>query len=117
MSTTKLSTEIYKEFGFSAVLTVASIPRSLRVCERKADKTFNMFKLILLMLTIMLTSGVLSAPMPEPEPGPVPPLLGSHSLIYPQSYVKVIPAIHPPTVPLAYHPGYKWIHPGSIYLY
>ncbi|KAF7386892.1 hypothetical protein HZH66_011344 [Vespula vulgaris] len=82
-----------------------------------------MFKLILLTLTIMLTSGVLSAPAPGPEPAPapvpapVPPLLGSHSLIYPQSYVKVIPAVHPPTVPLAYHTGYKWIHPGSVYFY
>ncbi|KAL2738240.1 hypothetical protein V1477_011599 [Vespula maculifrons] len=76
---------------------------------------------ILLTLTIMLTSGVLSAPAPGPEPAPVPapvpPLLGSHSLIYPQSYVKVIPAVHPPTVPLAYHTGYKWIHPGSVYFY
>ncbi|KAK2588580.1 hypothetical protein KPH14_006354 [Odynerus spinipes] len=75
-----------------------------------------MFKLILpiLVLTVM---GVSSAPAPGPEPAPVPPFLPSHSLVYPQSYVKVIPAVHPGSVPLAYHPGYKWIHPGSVYLY
>ncbi|KAI4484138.1 hypothetical protein M0804_007594 [Polistes exclamans] len=76
-----------------------------------------MFKLILLISTIMVMSGVMSAPAPGPEPAPVPPLLPSHSLVYPQSYVKVIPAVHPPALPLAYHPSYKWIHPGSVYLY
>ncbi|KAI4498427.1 hypothetical protein M0802_006606 [Mischocyttarus mexicanus] len=68
----------------------------------------------------MVMSGVMSAPAPgpNPEPAPVPPILSPHSLVYPQSYVKVIPAVHPPPVsPLAYHPGYKWIHPGSVYFY
>ncbi|XP_076174423.1 uncharacterized protein LOC143150207 [Ptiloglossa arizonensis] len=66
-----------------------------------------MFKLILLMAVAMVTVTC--------APAPVPPVIAS-PLVYSQPYVKILP-IHPPAVPLSYSHGYKWIHPGSIYVY
>ncbi|XP_025992035.2 uncharacterized protein LOC105202685 [Solenopsis invicta] len=85
----------------------------------KADKTFNMLKLILIAIAVVAVSGV---PVPEPEPapepapahGPVPPLVAPYPVVYTAPYVKVYP-YHP--VPLAYYNSYKWIHPGSAYVY
>ncbi|KAG7190901.1 hypothetical protein KM043_006961 [Ampulex compressa] len=87
---------------------VVSIPVLPVFADGKADKTFNMFKLLLLIAVTLVA--VMCAP------APVPPLVATHPLVYPQSYVKVIP-IHPGAVPLTYHHGYKWVHPGSVYLY
>ncbi|XP_076547206.1 uncharacterized protein LOC143305860 [Osmia lignaria lignaria] len=66
-----------------------------------------MFKLMIILAVAILA---ISA-----APAPIPPVI-SHPLIYPESYVKVLP-LHPATLPLSYHHGYKWLHPGSVYLY
>ncbi|CAL7937542.1 unnamed protein product [Xylocopa violacea] len=66
-----------------------------------------MFKLILIMAMMLVATSA--------APAPVPPVVAS-PLIYSQPYVKVIP-LHTATLPLTYAGGYKWYHPGQVYLY
>ncbi|XP_076677264.1 uncharacterized protein LOC143373684 [Andrena cerasifolii] len=109
MKMTQLSARIYKEFDFCSGDSSIDL-RAFVFANGKADKTFNMFKLILLLAVAMVAVSA--------APAPVPPVI-THPLVYPQPYVKILP-VHPAAVPLSYshgYNGYNLVHPGSVYYY
>lgn len=67
---------------------------------------FSYRQIVLLAMTILAVSAV---------PAPVPPVIAP-PLVYWHPYAKVLP-LHTATLPLSYAHGYKWYHPGSVYLY
>ncbi|XP_076382698.1 uncharacterized protein LOC143260592 [Megalopta genalis] len=106
----KMTQTVYIKSSISVAATAVSIcDRPFVFANGKADKTFNMFKLIVLLAVALVAVSA--------EPAPVPPLI-SHPLVYSQPYVKVLP-LHTATYPLSYSNGYgyKWFYPGSSYLY
>ncbi|KAK0161479.1 hypothetical protein PV327_009945 [Microctonus hyperodae] len=62
-----------------------------------------MQKLALILLAVAIAMGNAA---PAPYPPIVGPILPTHPIIYPQSYVKVI---HP--APLHYQHGLSYVHP------
>jgi len=82
-----------------------------RACDLNDVSRFqNVITLIASQILMAIAViAVTCAPIPEPAPpGPLP-LLAPYPVIYTAPYVKVF---HP--VPVAF---YKWIHPGSPYVY
>ncbi|XP_076301417.1 uncharacterized protein LOC143219287 [Lasioglossum baleicum] len=106
----KMTRTVYIKSSISVAATAVSIcVRPFVFANGKADKTFNMFKLIVLLVVAMMAVSA--------EPAPVPPVI-SHPLVYSQPYVKVLP-LHSATYPLSYSHGYgygyKLLHPSYYY--
>lgn len=70
-----------------------------------------MFKLILAIAMVVAVTWC--APAPKPA---LSPLLAPYPLVYASPYARVYP-YYPAAVPVAYYNGYRWVHPGSLYVY
>lgn len=88
-----------------------------RVWEKKGSRDFAIVFLkrnySSQILTIAMVVAVTwCAPTPKPALSPVL----AYPLVYPSAYARVYP-YYAAAVPLAYYNGYRWIHPGSFYVY